>query len=60
MENAQKIVNIVLKAVAVGAGVSSIVLAIVGVVEIEAQVTMLSIGLATLSIASLSETGAQV
>lgn len=57
MENAQNIVNIVLKAVAVGMSVTSIVLGILGVVDVETQVTLLGIGLATLAVASLSEEG---
>lgn len=54
MENAQKIINIVLKAVAVGMSVTSIVLGVLGVVEVETQVTLLSIGLASLAVAALS------
>lgn len=50
MENAQRIVNLVPKAVAVGAAASSIVLG-----TLEALVTMPGIGLATLSIAVRSE-----
>lgn len=55
MENAGKIVNIVLKAVAVGMSITSIVLGVIDVVGIDVQITMLSVGLAALAIASLSE-----
>lgn len=57
MENIQNITKIVLKAVAVGMSVTSIVLGVIGVVDIETQVTLLSIGLAALAVASLSEEG---
>jgi hypothetical protein len=57
MDNAQNIIKIVLKAVAVGMSVTSIVLGVVGVVDVETQITLLSIGLAALAIASLSEEG---
>ena len=57
MEKAQNIINIVLKAVAVGMSVTSIVLGVVGVVDIKIQITLLGIGLAALAVASLSEEG---
>jgi hypothetical protein len=57
MDNAQNIIKIVLKAVAVGMSVTSIVLGVVGVVDVETQITLLGIGLAALAIASLSEEG---
>jgi hypothetical protein len=60
MENAGKIVNIVLKAVAIGMSIASIVMGFVAEVEIETQVTMLGVGLAALAIASLSEGDTEV
>ena len=53
MEETQNIVSIVLKAVAVGMSVSSIVLGILGVADISTQVMLLGIGLAALAIAAL-------
>lgn len=54
MASAEKIVGIVLKAVALGAGVSSIVLGyFTDVVDTGVQVILLSIGLAALAIAAL-------
>jgi threonine/homoserine efflux transporter RhtA len=55
VKNAQNIINIVLKAVAVGMSISSIVLGAVGVVDVNTQITLLGIGLAALAVASLSE-----
>ena len=56
MENAQNIINLVLKAVAVGMSVASIVLGILNVADADTQLTLLGIGLFTLSIAALSKT----
>jgi hypothetical protein len=56
MENAQNIINLVLKAVAVGMSVASIVLGILNVADVNTQVTLLGIGLFTLSVATLSKT----
>ncbi len=55
MDDARTITTIVLKAIAVGASIISIILGVVGVLEVEVQVTFLSVGLAALAIASLSE-----
>jgi hypothetical protein len=55
MENAQNIINLVLKAVAVGMSVASIVLGILNVADLNTQITLLGIGLFTLSIAALSK-----
>ena len=46
-------VSIVLKAVAVGMSVTSIVLGVLGVADTSTQVTLLGIGLAALAIAAL-------
>jgi len=56
MENAQNIINLVLKAVAVGMSVASIVLGVLRVADVNTQVTLLGIGLFTLSVAALSKT----
>jgi hypothetical protein len=56
MENAQNIINLVLKAVAVGMSVASIVLGILNVADVNTQTTLLGIGLFTLSVAVLSKT----
>lgn len=53
MKETENIVSIVLKAVAVGMGVSSVVLGIIGVVDVSTQVMLLGIGLAALAIAAL-------
>ena len=55
MENSQKIVGLVLKAVALAMGVVSIVLGILNVADIDTQVTLLSIGLLTLAVAALQK-----
>lgn len=51
----QEIVNLVLKAVAVGMAVASAVLGYLGSVDIESQVGLLSLGLFALSIAALQK-----
>lgn len=51
----QEIVNLVLKAVAVGMAVASAVLGSLGSVDIESQVGLLSLGLFALSIAALQK-----
>lgn len=56
MENAQNIINLVLKAVAVGMSVASIVLGVLNVADADTQLTLLGIGLFTLSVAALSKT----
>jgi hypothetical protein len=53
LKETENIVSIVLKAVAVGMGVSSVVLGIIGVVDVSTQVILLGIGLAALAIAAL-------
>jgi uncharacterized membrane protein (Fun14 family) len=56
MENAQSIINLVLKAVALGMGVVSIVLGIIpGAADVSTQVTLLSIGLFALALAALQK-----
>jgi uncharacterized membrane protein (Fun14 family) len=56
MENTQRIINLVLKAVAVGMSVVSIVLGFLPeAADIGTQVTLLSIGLFTLSVAALQK-----
>lgn len=54
----QGIVSLVLRAVAVGLSVASIVLGFIpGVADVDTQVTLLSIGLAALAIESLQKEG---
>ena len=54
MENADRMINLVLKAVALGMGVVSIVLGIIpDAGDIDAQVTLLSIGVFALALAAL-------
>ncbi len=54
MENAQRIINLVLKAVAVGMSVVSIVLLFLpDAADIDTHVTLLSIGLFALAVAAL-------
>lgn len=57
MEKAEvkTIVNLVLKAVAVGMSVASIVLGFLNVADIDTHVTLLSIGLFTLAVAALQK-----
>jgi len=56
MEKAQNIINLVLKAVAVGMSVASIVIGFLpDVADIDTQVTLLSIGLFTLAVAALQK-----
>jgi hypothetical protein len=56
MENTQRIVSLVLKAVALGMAVVSIVLGFLPeAADIGTQVTLLSIGLFTLSVAALQK-----
>jgi hypothetical protein len=56
MENTQRIISLVLKAVAVGMSVVSIVLGFLPeAADIGTQVTLLSIGLFTLSVAALQK-----
>jgi hypothetical protein len=56
MENAQSIINLVLKAVALGMAVVSIVLGFLpGAADVGTQVTLLSIGLFALALAALQK-----
>jgi hypothetical protein len=56
MENTQKIISLVLKAVALGMAVVSIILGFLPeAADIGTQVTLLSIGLFTLSVAALQK-----
>jgi len=56
MENPQKIISLVLKAVAVGMSVVSIVLEFLpDVADIDTQITLLSIGLFALAVAALQK-----
>jgi hypothetical protein len=56
MENTQRIISLVLKAVAVGMAVVSIILGFLPeAADIGTQVTLLSIGLFTLSVAALQK-----
>ena len=51
----QEIINLVLKAVAVGMSVVSVVFGYLGGVDVESQVGLLSLGLFALSIAALQK-----
>jgi hypothetical protein len=54
MEDPKRIVNLVLKAVAVGMSVASIVMGFLpGVTTVDTHITLLSIGLAALAVAAL-------
>ena len=54
MENIPRIINLALKAVALAMGVVSIILGVIpGAADVSTQVTLLSIGLATLALAAL-------
>ena len=56
MEDPKHIVNLVLKAVAVGMSVASIVMGFLpGVVTVDTHITLLSIGLAALAVAALQK-----
>ena len=50
VDDSQSIVNTVLKAVALGMAVASVVLGIMGVADVETQVTLLGIGLFALAL----------
>lgn len=52
MENAKSIINMVLKALAIGMSIVSIVLGFVGEADVNTHITLLGIGLAALAIAS--------
>ena len=55
MSNTSRIITLVLKAVAVGMSIAAIVLGVLGTASVETLITMLSIGLAALAIASLQQ-----
>jgi hypothetical protein len=56
MENSKKIINLVLKAVAVGMSVASIVMGFIpDVADVDTHITLLSIGLAALAVAALQK-----
>ena len=56
MENPQRIISLVLKAVAVGMSVGSIVLGFLpDAVDVDTQITLLSIGLFALAVAALQK-----
>ncbi len=59
MENVKSTINLVLKAVAIGMAVPSIVLLVLDAASLETIVTLLSIGLFALAVASLSEIGSR-
>ena len=54
-ESVPAIINLVLKAIALAMGVFGVVMGFLGTVEVETLFTMLSLGLATLAIASLQK-----
>jgi hypothetical protein len=56
MEQYQGTINLILKAVALGMAVASIVLGIMNVTTVETNVTLLSIGLSALALVSLQKT----
>ena len=56
MSNIQSIINLVLKAVAVGMSVATIVLMALDAVTLETTVMLLTIGVFALAVASLSTT----
>lgn len=53
MHNTNSIITLVLKAVALGMAVASLVLGILGTVTVETMVTLLSIGLLALALEAL-------
>jgi len=56
MEDPKKIINLVLKAVAVGMSVASIVMGFIpDVADVDTHITLLSIGLAALAVAALQK-----
>lgn len=58
MENAQRIISLVLRALAVGMSIVSIVLGFVGEADVDTHITLLGIGLAALAIASFQNENA--
>ena len=59
MENVQSIINLVLKALAVGMSIVSIVLGFLGEADVNTHITLLGIGLAALAIASFQNEEAE-
>jgi hypothetical protein len=59
MENAQRIISLVLRALAVGMSIVSIVLGFVGEADVNTHITLLGIGLAALAIASFQNEDAK-
>ncbi len=55
MENRKAIIDLILKAVALGMSVVSIVLGFMNEADLDTQVTMLGIGLFALSVAALQK-----
>ena len=55
MENVKSTINLVLKAVAIGMAVPSVILLLLDAAPLETIVMLLSIGLFALAVASLSE-----
>jgi len=56
MEDPKKIINLILKAVAIAMAIASIVMGFFpGEITIETHITLLSIGLATLAVAALQK-----
>ncbi len=56
MEDPKKIINLVLKAVAVGMSVASLVMGFIpDVADVDTHITLLSIGLTALAIAALQK-----
>jgi hypothetical protein len=56
MEKVQSTINLILKAVAIGMAIPSIILLALDAAPLETSVTLLSIGLFALAVASLSQT----
>ncbi len=59
MENAQRIISLVLRALVVGMSIVSIVLGFVGEADVNTHITLLGIGLAALAIASFQNEDAK-
>jgi len=56
MKSYQKIIQVVLRAVALGMAVASIVLGYLGGVDLETQVNLLALGMFALALAALQKT----
>ncbi len=59
MENAQRIISLVLRALAIGMSIVSIVLGYLGEADVNTHITLLGIGLAALAIASFQNEDAK-